>query len=329
MKHVLVALMLVGACSDGGSDIDDAICGDSFVQGTEQCDDGNNASGDGCSASCMSEPRCGDRAVQGTEQCDDGNTTNGDGCSATCALECGNGVKEPREQCDDGDTTSGDGCSATCMIEAQFTIGVTAFLRDYAGTTQSCPTGYDTVALYSQMIDSNGADVGVPIVDLFSCPPGGGSSGPLFEGPYKVHVAIMNSNGTMTYATTPTRIINLHENTSFTATIYTDAGYFAWAWQLVGAVSNNMLTCAQANSGGVELVSTLTSSTMALSDVFSCEAGHGITAALPAGTYTVSASVLDMSSQAVGTAPALTNKQIMAPNKVTDLGTVMIPVDGK
>jgi cysteine-rich repeat protein len=30
---------------------------------------------------------CGDRTVSGAEQCDDGNTANGDGCSATCMLE--------------------------------------------------------------------------------------------------------------------------------------------------------------------------------------------------------------------------------------------------
>jgi MYXO-CTERM domain-containing protein len=30
---------------------------------------------------------CGNRAREGSEQCDDGNTTSGDGCSATCAVE--------------------------------------------------------------------------------------------------------------------------------------------------------------------------------------------------------------------------------------------------
>lgn len=32
-------------------------------------------------------PRCGNGAVEGTEQCDDGNTLSGDGCSATCTVE--------------------------------------------------------------------------------------------------------------------------------------------------------------------------------------------------------------------------------------------------
>lgn len=66
---------------------------------------------------------CGDGHVDpgAGEQCDDGNNIDGDGCSATCQVEpapvCGNGVVEPPEQCDDGNTVSGDGCSATCQIE--------------------------------------------------------------------------------------------------------------------------------------------------------------------------------------------------------------------
>ena len=61
------------------------VCGNGIVETGEDCDDGNTASGDGCSASCESEsgPVCGNGAVEGTEECDDGNTANGDGCSAT------------------------------------------------------------------------------------------------------------------------------------------------------------------------------------------------------------------------------------------------------
>src|SRR6185295_14700011 len=54
----------------------------------ETCDDGNTASGDGCSSTCMTEPaRCGDGRINGTEQCDDGDTTNLDGCDSTCNYE--------------------------------------------------------------------------------------------------------------------------------------------------------------------------------------------------------------------------------------------------
>ncbi|HCI44808.1 MAG TPA: hypothetical protein DE315_04680, partial [Candidatus Omnitrophica bacterium] len=65
-----------------------AICGNGIAEPSEECDDHNTASGDGCSAACKLEI-CGDGIVQANsgEQCDDGNTTNGDGCSSTCQRE--------------------------------------------------------------------------------------------------------------------------------------------------------------------------------------------------------------------------------------------------
>jgi cysteine-rich repeat protein len=65
----------------------DSLCGDGTTSSGEECDDGNTADCDGCSATCQSETGCGDDVVCGTEECDDGNTSGGDGCSAGCALE--------------------------------------------------------------------------------------------------------------------------------------------------------------------------------------------------------------------------------------------------
>ncbi len=102
-------------------------CGDGIINlDFEQCDDGNNQDGDGCSATCQNEnnqPKCGDGILQPGEECDDGNNQNGDGCSATCEDEggnqfCGDGILQPGEQCDDGNHINGDGCSATCTNES-------------------------------------------------------------------------------------------------------------------------------------------------------------------------------------------------------------------
>ncbi len=60
---------------------------------------------------------CGNNVQEVTEQCDDGNTTSCDGCSATCRREvCGDGIVTCGEQCDDGplNGTPGHRCSATC-----------------------------------------------------------------------------------------------------------------------------------------------------------------------------------------------------------------------
>jgi cysteine-rich repeat protein len=84
-------------CSDRPSECE-TICGDGVVAGSEPCDDGNAASGDGCEACvieagwvCGGNPSqcatiCGDGLIAGSEQCDDGNTASGDGCSSLCSF---------------------------------------------------------------------------------------------------------------------------------------------------------------------------------------------------------------------------------------------------
>jgi len=126
-------------------------CGDGETNGNEQCDDGNNQNGDGCSSVCKHES-CGDGIVNGSEECDtagetarcdgdctyvlcgdehvndaageecdDGNTNDGDGCSAACKEEfCGDGIVQDGmgEQCDDGDNNSDtepDACRTNCL----------------------------------------------------------------------------------------------------------------------------------------------------------------------------------------------------------------------
>ena len=98
------------------------VCGDGVVSGSEGCDDGNDADGDGCSERCTVEstnPVCGNGTRESAEACDDGNTAAGDGCSPTCTREavCGNGTLEGSEACDDGNVASGDGCSPICAVE--------------------------------------------------------------------------------------------------------------------------------------------------------------------------------------------------------------------
>src|SRR5687768_3373571 len=65
-----------GACGQN-------LCGDGIVLGREQCDDGNQGDGDGCSAACRWEPlaSCGDGTRDRFEECDDGNVVDEDGCN--------------------------------------------------------------------------------------------------------------------------------------------------------------------------------------------------------------------------------------------------------
>lgn len=63
-------------------------CGDGVVQEGELCDMGgrNSMNPSMCRPNCIM-PRCGDRVLDFNEECDDGNNLSGDACSATCELE--------------------------------------------------------------------------------------------------------------------------------------------------------------------------------------------------------------------------------------------------
>ena len=122
-------------CGDGFRDEIDILNG-------EQCDSGKtDTSNDynGCSATCQRVNYCGDGKIFTlVENCDDGNDIPGDGCSDTCQQEdnfackpvdgksfcfkilCGNGELNQNETCDDGNRLSGDGCSSSCLIEKGF-----------------------------------------------------------------------------------------------------------------------------------------------------------------------------------------------------------------
>lgn len=151
VKHALSALVASAALLACNSEEPVGVgCGDGVVdmRAAEQCDDGNDRDGDGCSAACEREPYvcgdgvcdygagepcdtcqrdcadvdfchpvCGDGVRQWQEECDQGSDTAA--CDADCTLaECGDGwVNGASEQCEDGNTVGGDGCSARCRDE--------------------------------------------------------------------------------------------------------------------------------------------------------------------------------------------------------------------
>ncbi|MAG37869.1 hypothetical protein CMI45_00580 [Candidatus Pacearchaeota archaeon] len=98
--------------------------------------DGNQECLGNCSGFdvCIATESCGDGAVNGNEECDDGGNVDGDGCSAICVWEievgfCGDGEIDTDlgEECD-----GGDGCNDDCTlivldpvdeIELDFSVG--------------------------------------------------------------------------------------------------------------------------------------------------------------------------------------------------------------
>lgn len=117
-------------------------CGNGIVEYSEGCDDGNTASGDGCSAQCLIESievigdcplgDCPDpdaSCTPGSPDCAACNTmapgrTGDDSCaSGFCnadgfCQDCGDGNLDQYEGCDDTNDAAADGCSATCLIES-------------------------------------------------------------------------------------------------------------------------------------------------------------------------------------------------------------------
>jgi cysteine-rich repeat protein len=109
------------ACAaDQAACIDVGGCGDGFRSNDETCDDGNVASGDGCSADCTSDESCGNSIIDtiAGEFCDDGNLATGDGCNEQCRAEsCGDFVtnRAQGEECDSGAVDS-EGCNSNCKL---------------------------------------------------------------------------------------------------------------------------------------------------------------------------------------------------------------------
>jgi cysteine-rich repeat protein len=90
---------------------------------------------------------CSDGVVnQASEQCDDGNTASGDGCSATCTTEqvtppaisvCGNGKQETGEECDgnEGATTGVNTCVACKLVACASDISIVSDTTNTIGDT--------------------------------------------------------------------------------------------------------------------------------------------------------------------------------------------------
>jgi len=93
------------------------LCGDSRVEGWEECDNGqfnSDSTPNACRSNCTL-PKCGDYAVDNGEECDDDIRNSNEipnACRRDCRrAHCGDGVLDNGEECDDKNTEDYDGCS--------------------------------------------------------------------------------------------------------------------------------------------------------------------------------------------------------------------------
>jgi hypothetical protein len=182
-----------------------------------------------------------------------------------------------------------------------------------------CPAGFDTIRLVSQA----GSDA--PIYDLFDCADGSGTTFPLPAAVYTTWIEATNNAGTTVYAQSLAQVVDLSVATSRNAhfDIHNDAGYFMVQWLLSG--NGSPATCSQVvGLDGISLLATIDGTSTAFEDLWDCVDDYGVTSPLPEETYTVSISAIDTGGSAIGSADTLTNRNIQAPNQVTNLGTVTI-----
>jgi cysteine-rich repeat protein len=148
------------------------VCGNGIIEPpNEECDDGNNLSGDGCSSTCIIDqplPKCGDGILDPGEECDDNNTIDDDGCSADCKIEpiCGNGLVEEGETCDKGILAGKDGACPTSCDDGK------ACTKDsMTGSVNDC----DVVCSHQAIDECKGGDgccsAGCNILSDSYCPP--------------------------------------------------------------------------------------------------------------------------------------------------------------
>jgi hypothetical protein len=214
------------------------------------------------------------------------------------------------------------GCSSSNVAH----VGATWKIKSVVSNSViGCPTGFDTAALVNQPIDANGNDAGQPIIDLFDCAAGQGTSAPLPATTYLTFVQITDHSGANIYAKSVPATLDVTDvDLTYNTDILDDGGYFAFAWNLTrgGAPTTCQAEGVEGSQAGVELTATVSGGTQAATDQFNCDDGQGVTSGFPAGNYTVSIDAF-VGGTATGTAPTI-NSAIQDRNAVTNLGTVDI-----
>jgi hypothetical protein len=190
--------------------------------------------------------------------------------------------------------------------------------------TTACPAGFDTVAVNSLPVDPAGRPSGQVIIDLFDCADGVGLTDPLDPDVYQTWIGVTNTDGTKMYAESTTTTVDIIERDAAVDTeILNDGGYFSLAWDLVGATSNSKLACTEL--GATKIALSTATSVRAEADEFGCGDHFGVTGGFVKGDTSVTLTLTNGESN-VAEPVILDNKTILDRNRITDLGSVSIPI---
>lgn len=229
--------------------------------------------------------------------------------------------------------TSDSGPDDPVVTDAVVTVSWN-FTHLATNAARSCPTGYTTATVISQSIDpATHIGTGLKVKDKFDCSAGIGSL-TLPDDTYLIWVEITDDGGTKFYAQTEEFFVDTTlGDKRFDTEILDDGGYVQMTWDLVDAHSGALLTCAAAGvkaDGSVEITPSMAGSMDFVSDKFTCEDHFGTTYGLLAGDYVLSVAVNptdNVADQPLGDVQNVNNVQVKAPNVITYVGNIMLPID--
>lgn len=210
---------------------------------------------------------------------------------------------------------------AGCVADDDNRVAVTWNYKINGVTQPGCPAGANGVDLLIKNVDTGREDV-----YQYSC-----NSPVLIEyvpdGTYQIWVELM-SGGT-TYAQSLSLVDDFFgEDKDITVDIHEDKGFFFTQWSLKGDLTNAPLACNQVPGlSFISLLATKVGTAQRVDSMMDCGPGSGPSKALDVGLYTLSLDAVNSANQALGTAGIATNQPIADRNQVTNLGTVVIPID--
>jgi hypothetical protein len=216
---------------------------------------------------------------------------------------------------------------AACIIESDDTganrIAVTWNYKVNGVTRAGCPAGANGVDLLIKNQTTLREDV-----YQYNC------SDPVLieyvdDGTYQIWVELMS--GGQTYAQSLSLIDDVFGvDKDITVDIHEDRGFFFTQWSLKGRTTQAPLTCNQVpDLQFISLLATPVGTAQRIDSQSQCSLGASPSLALAAGLYTLSLDAVNSRNQALGTAGIATNQAIQNRNQVTNLGTVVIPIDGQ
>jgi hypothetical protein len=197
---------------------------------------------------------------------------------------------------------------------------------------RSCPTDFTTATVVSQSIDPvTHLGTGLKVKDKFDCSAGTGSL-TLPPDTYLIWVEITKANGdtgSNFYAQSEEFFVDTTlGDASFDTEILDDGGYFFLEWDLADAVTLQPLSCSAAGvaSHGIRTIASTPASSVDLEDTFPCTDHFGTTDGLVAGNYMITVQAESAGGTILGE-PQTISDTIEAPNKLTDLGLFVLPID--